>query len=429
MSEWVNATVEDVTKYQKAGGTPLATNPNFYNGDIPFVVIEDITNSFHYLTKTSKTLNKIGLDSSAAWFIDEPHVLYSMYATVGKPIISKISCATNQAIIALKENELIEQEFLYYQLLFIRPSVYKFTAQTTQLNLNAGVVKRLPISYPKDKSLQIKIIKILQTIDQTIEKTEALIEKYQQIKAGLMNDLFTRGIGADGKLRPPREQAPALYQQTPIGWIPKDWKVKSCQDVFNIDSGITLGLHRRPKYQPRPYLRVANVFKGKIVLKEISYLEASDEENLKYSLNTNDILLIEGHANIQEIGRCALVKNNAEGMLFQNHLFRLKAIKISPIYGMYFLNSFIARKHWLTNCSTSSGLNTINRKMLGKMIFFVPSFNEQIEIEDRFNYSNKLIENESNFLYKVRYIKSGLMHDLLTGIVQVPINTTEAEHV
>ena len=150
MSEWVNATVEDVTKYQKAGGTPLATNPNFYNGDIPFVVIEDITNSFHYLTKTSKTLNKIGLDSSAAWFIDEPHVLYSMYATVGKPIISKISCATNQAIIALKENELIEQEFLYYQLLFIRPSVYKFTAQTTQLNLNAGVVKRLPISYPKD---------------------------------------------------------------------------------------------------------------------------------------------------------------------------------------------------------------------------------------------------------------------------------------
>jgi len=49
---------------------------------------------------------------------------------------------------------------------------------------------------------QRKIARILQTIDQTIEKTQALIEKYQQIKAGLMHDLFTRGIGSDGQLRP-----------------------------------------------------------------------------------------------------------------------------------------------------------------------------------------------------------------------------------
>ena len=35
-----------------------------------------------------------------------------------------------------------------------------------------------------------------------------------------MHDLFTRGVTADGKLRPPREQAPELYQETPVGWIP-----------------------------------------------------------------------------------------------------------------------------------------------------------------------------------------------------------------
>ncbi|MGB5599730.1 MAG: restriction endonuclease subunit S, partial [Thiothrix litoralis] len=76
---------------------------------------------------------------------------------------------------------------------------------------------------PKIKiSLQKKIATILQTIDQTIESTQALIEKYQLIKAGLMHDLFTRGIGADGKLRPPREEAPELYQETAIGWIPKE---------------------------------------------------------------------------------------------------------------------------------------------------------------------------------------------------------------
>ena len=45
MSNWKDSTVADVTKYQKAGGTPFATNPAYYGGDIPFVVIEDITKS------------------------------------------------------------------------------------------------------------------------------------------------------------------------------------------------------------------------------------------------------------------------------------------------------------------------------------------------------------------------------------------------
>ncbi|MDQ7074089.1 MAG: hypothetical protein Q9O24_02825 [Gammaproteobacteria bacterium] len=83
------------------------------------------------------------------------------------------------------------------------------------------------------------MLKFLQTIDQTIEKTEALIEKYQQIKAGLMHDLFTRGITADGKLRPPREQAPELYQETSTGWIPKDWGYDLLDNLTERGSGHT----------------------------------------------------------------------------------------------------------------------------------------------------------------------------------------------
>ncbi len=61
MSEWVSATVNDVTSYQKAGGTPTATNSAFYGGDIPFVTIEDITNSSRYLEGTEKHLTHKGL--------------------------------------------------------------------------------------------------------------------------------------------------------------------------------------------------------------------------------------------------------------------------------------------------------------------------------------------------------------------------------
>ena len=84
--------------------------------------------------------------------------------------------------------------------------------------------------------MQQRIALVLETIDQAIEKTEALIYKYQQIKAGLMHDLFTRGLTADGKLRPPREQAPELYQETPIGWIPKEWEVKALRQLVGAEN-------------------------------------------------------------------------------------------------------------------------------------------------------------------------------------------------
>jgi type I restriction enzyme S subunit len=51
-------------------------------------------------------------------------------------------------------------------------------------------------------SQQRKIARILTTVDNLIEKTEALIAKYQAIKQGMMHDLFTRGVDEHGHLRP-----------------------------------------------------------------------------------------------------------------------------------------------------------------------------------------------------------------------------------
>jgi type I restriction enzyme S subunit len=70
---------------------------------------------------------------------------------------------------------------------------------------------------------QRRIAEILGTVDEVIEQTEALIAKQQQVKAGLMHDLFTRGVTATGTLRPPPAEAPHLYQDSPLGPIPKEW--------------------------------------------------------------------------------------------------------------------------------------------------------------------------------------------------------------
>lgn len=48
-----------------------------------------------------------------------------------------------------------------------------------------------------------------------------MVAKLKAIKQGLLHDLLTRGIDANGDLRPSQPEAPDLYKQTPLGWLPK----------------------------------------------------------------------------------------------------------------------------------------------------------------------------------------------------------------
>ena len=71
--------------------------------------------------------------------------------------------------------------------------------------------ERVRVKVPSPAA-QRKIAKILTTLDNLIEKTEALIAKYQAVKLGMMHDLFTRGVDEHGHLRPPHAEAPHLYK-------------------------------------------------------------------------------------------------------------------------------------------------------------------------------------------------------------------------
>ncbi|MEO8342982.1 MAG: restriction endonuclease subunit S [Gallionella sp.] len=427
MSEWVNSTVGQVTAIQRAGGTPTATIDEYYGGDIPFVTIEDITNSSRFLDKTEKQLSAKGLTNSAAWLIKEPHILYSMYATVGKPIINRIQCATNQAIIALKESPVIDQTYLYYQLLFIRQQVYKFTSQTTQSNLNAGTVKRLPIAYPKDIGQQQKISAILTSIDISIEKTESLIAKYQQIKAGLMHDLFTRGVSADGKLRPPREQAPELYQETSIGWIPKEWKIKPLGVLAEIVSGITLGAKGEISDEIGvPYLRVANVQDGYFDLTEVKTVRVSRSQFEKLQLRYGDVLMNEG-GDFDKLGRGSVWQEEIKPCIHQNHVFRVRPRdgQLRSYFLAFWSQSEMGKKYFVLSSKQSTNLASINSTQLNQFPVALPLSIEQERIEARIVALNGRAASLGQELAKLRLEKHGLMHDLLTGRMRVKFAETE----
>jgi type I restriction enzyme S subunit len=189
--EWEEDRLGDVAIKMQSGGTPKATNKNYYTGDIPFVKVNDMTNSGKYLLDTKAHITQEALDSSSTWIVPVDTIIYSMYASVGFVTINKVEVATSQAMINIIPNsEIVNLEYLYYCLIEFKKQIHKFIETGTQGNLNAQIVKNLPIKLPcKDE--QQKIAQVLTTADEEIDLLKEELEALKEQKRGLMQRLLT----------------------------------------------------------------------------------------------------------------------------------------------------------------------------------------------------------------------------------------------
>ena len=187
--DWEEKELGDLCKVAKSGGTPTSTNQEYYDGDIPFLSISDITSQGKYLKNTTKTISQKGIDNSSSWIVPENTIIYSMYASVGFVSINKIPLATSQAVINLILKDEADTEFIYYYLLDYKKYIHRFIETGTQGNLNAQTVKSLNINLPCLEE-QIKIASFLSSIDSKIEQVQKQINSTKEFKKALLQQMF-----------------------------------------------------------------------------------------------------------------------------------------------------------------------------------------------------------------------------------------------
>ena len=267
-----------------------------------------------------------------------------------------------------------------HQLHFQRRLLNRVAQGSTFDAVSTADIKGLEIPVP-DQEEQRRIAEVLDAVEEKIQFTCAVRRQAhgRRIRDRL-HDLVTRGIGPDGALRDPDAQ-PELFRLTALGRIPVDWALSTVDQTFEVKSGITLGPHRAPRRGSSPYLRVANVRRGLIDMTDVARLQASGPEQVEYALRDGDLLVVEGHADVGQIGRCSHVLSPPPGLLYQNHLFRLRSTAVDPVFAEVWLNSAYARAYWRATCSTSSGLNTINSRQLKAMMVVVPTLPEQQRLQ------------------------------------------------
>lgn len=188
---WQSYKLGNLYKKGKAGGTPKSTESKYYNGEVPFLSISDITEQGKFIMNTEKSITQEGVDNSTAWLVPVNSINYAMYASVGYLSINKIEVATSQAIfnMVFEDNNLVE--YIYYYLNHIRDKgiLEKLVGTGTQSNLSASIMKSMYIKLP-DYEEMVKITDFLSKVDKLIEKQNQKIDGLKERKKGFLQKMF-----------------------------------------------------------------------------------------------------------------------------------------------------------------------------------------------------------------------------------------------
>jgi type I restriction enzyme S subunit len=407
--KWVRLgeVIEDIAD----GGTPSRDNPEYFNGNINWLVVDDIQRK---IIKTKETITVKGLKHSSAKLWKKGTVILSFGATIGEVGIAEIELATKQGIAGIipQKNKLLNT-FLYYVLKHNKHILLRYANQTTIMEVRPSVIKeKFKFPLPPLPEQQ-KIAEILETIDNAIEKTDKIIKKYKRIKQGLMQDLLTKGIDENGNIR---DEKTHKFKDSPLGRIPEEWEVVRLE---NISNKIIDGTHFTPQYSEDgiPFLRVIDLQASTVNLDNVMRISPQEHRILSKRCfpEYGDILLSKNGT----IGISKVVDWKWEFSIFVSIcLIKPKHEKVINIYLKYFFDSEWIKKQIVKRTKQLSVVN-LHLEEIREFFILLPPLPEQQRIAEILSQIDQTIEKEQQYKEKLQRIKQGLMQDLLTGKVRV----------
>lgn len=307
----------------------------------------------------------------------------------------------NHAHILKAIEEKTSNLFLLFTLNFLDLNTY--IVGSTRKKLNQSQMRKIKIPLPPLPE-QHRIIKILSTIDNTIQKVDNTIAKTEQLKKGLMRELLTKGIGHE------------KFKDTKIGGIPEEWEYTAIGQYIDLLTGYPFKSNEFSGDSSKMrLLRGINITEGRLRWSADStkYWGKFTDELETYLLKEGDLVIgMDG----SKVGKnYAIVSSNNLPALLVQRVARIRVKKGLDIKYLYYLvGSWLFRRH-VDAVKTSSGIPHISAIQIKDFYTPLPPLPEQKRIAEILSTVDKKLKFERKRREKLMRVKKGLMNDLLTG--------------
>lgn len=368
------------------GGTPKTSNPDYWDGDIPWISVKDFNGERRYVGDTEKKITKLGLENSSTKILSKGDIIISARGTVGELAIIPSDMAFNQSCYGLRAKDFVDSCFLYY-LLKQSVNILKHNTHGSVFDtITRETFENISVKLPPLPTQQ-KIAAILSSLDDKIELNNKINTNLEQQARALFKNWFVDFEPFGGKM-------------------PEEWKVGKLSEIADYLNGLAMQKFRPLEDEEGlPVLKIKELRQG--CYDESSELCSPSKVKPEYIIHDGDVIFSWSGSLLVDIwcgGTCGL----------NQHLFKVT----SQTYEKWFY--YLWTKHHLDRfiflaADKATTMGHIKREELDKAEVIIPddtTYQNLTSVIKPFidEIINNRIENR-----KLSQIRDGLLPKLMNG--------------
>ena len=185
---WEQRKLGDLAEIVRGASPRPISDPKWFNNDsdVGWLRIADVTAQDGRIRYLEQKISELGQEKTRV--IKTPHLLLSIAATVGKPVINYVSTGVHDGFLIFL-NPKFNILYTFWWLEMFREKWNKYGQPGSQVNLNSDLVKNQVINIPNEKE-QEKISLFLESLDKIITLHQCKLERLKEVKRGLLQKMF-----------------------------------------------------------------------------------------------------------------------------------------------------------------------------------------------------------------------------------------------
>jgi len=402
---------EKIKEFAKVitGNTPPTSALDSYNGSYLWVTPTDI-NEKKDINNTNRKLTEKGINLARR--LPPETLLITCIASIGKNAILKKEGSCNQQINAILPSEKYNTDFLYYWFENNKKLMLLLAGQTAVPIINKNTFENLSVVLPSLKE-QKKISDILLTVEASIDTTSETIQSCANLKRGLRQLLFTKGLPGKHK----------KFKKTELGEIPESWKIESLVNV----STILLCNVDKKSHSDEKSVKLCNyidVYKNRYITNKLDFMKATatDNEIVKFGIKIGDVLITKDSETPNDIAVSSVVIEHIDNLVCGYHLALIRP-KSDKLDSLFLMNLFSNKLIKNTIARKANGLTrfSLGQKTIQEIPILVPPLDEQKKIAQILTDLDERVQSEKTKKQQLIKLKLSLMQKLLSGEIRVRV--------
>ncbi|MGJ3587078.1 restriction endonuclease subunit S [Lactococcus lactis] len=353
--------------------------------DIGWLRIADVTEQNGRIYHLEQHISKLGQEKTRV--LTEPHLLLSIAATVGKPVVNYVKTGVHDGFLIFS-NPTFEREFMFQWLEMFRPKWQKYGQPGSQVNLNSELVRNQEIVLPNYKE-QEKIGDFFDKLDNTITLHQRKLDKLKQLKQGYLQQLFPKNDKKVPRLR--------------FTNFDENWEQRKLGKVLKKDTLKNKDL----EFHYKDIISVAQMKKATVVR------DSSDSYMTTYNKIRFGNIAFEGHANKEFPNGRFVLNDFRDGIV--SHIYDVYSFiekSDSNFMKKYINNPIVMRKILINSTSNARMMNSLNSKEFLKQNLILPTFEEQAKIGSFLKQLDITITLHHSKLDKLNSLKQALLQKM-----------------